>query len=110
MLRKYFYAWQNWIIWDHQQQVLFDNQDKTKSKMAAFLEAAATGKLWTNRNEDGIDGMADEVRRDKSVHRSRSNAQEQVVSVSEIMKFVYRIVKKMQEFYNTCNHLPISLK
>ncbi|XP_072034407.1 coiled-coil domain-containing protein 191-like [Amphiura filiformis] len=76
ILHKYFYAWQNWIAIDHKQQALHNNQDKTRSKMAAFLEAAATGKLWTNRNEDTIEGVTHDVKEEKSHRRPESKGNE----------------------------------
>ena len=75
MLRKYFVAWQNWIWSKQQQETLHDNQEKTRSKMAAFLDAAASGKLWTNRNEDNMEGLvAATSKKEKSTHRSESDA------------------------------------
>ena len=79
ILRKYFMAWQSWITSKQQLETLHDNQEKTKSKMAAFLEAAASGKLWTNRNEDTMEGPAESGKRERSGHRSGSDAQNNVV-------------------------------
>ncbi|XP_038065148.1 coiled-coil domain-containing protein 191-like isoform X2 [Patiria miniata] len=58
ILRKYLSVWCLWLRQEQQSRELEQQQHQTKSKMAAFLEAAASGKLWTNRSEEEGDGDA----------------------------------------------------
>ncbi|XP_070547836.1 coiled-coil domain-containing protein 191-like isoform X3 [Ptychodera flava] len=52
LLKRYFVSWQLWVAQEQQSRELTERRQETKNKMAAFLEAAASGKLWTNRKED----------------------------------------------------------
>jgi hypothetical protein len=49
LLRRCFMAWQLFLTLNEAEQELHKGQSQTKSKMAAFLEKAATGKLWSDR-------------------------------------------------------------
>ncbi|KAK3107858.1 hypothetical protein FSP39_023636 [Pinctada imbricata] len=53
LLRKYFVAWQQWVKQEQDRKELEHAQEKTRNKMAALLEAAASGKLNTERSEGG---------------------------------------------------------
>ena len=52
ILRKYFMAWQVWVQQELERKEMQDMQEKTKMKMAVFLEAASEGKLWKEVEED----------------------------------------------------------
>ncbi|XP_064650515.1 coiled-coil domain-containing protein 191-like [Lineus longissimus] len=49
LLRRCFMAWQLFLTLNEAEQELHKGQNATKNKMAAFLEKAATGKLWSDR-------------------------------------------------------------
>ena len=55
LLLKYFSKWQLYIQQENQHREIETGQDKTRSKMAAFLEAAASGRLWSARAETECD-------------------------------------------------------
>ena len=55
LLLKYFSMWQLYIQQENQHREIEAGQDKTRSKMAAFLEAAASGRLWSARAETECD-------------------------------------------------------
>ena len=81
---------------EHQQQVLFNNQDQTRSKMAAFLEAAASGKLWTNRGEDGsAETVENEGKKEKSSRKTKGK-EDEIVSGSGLNTFLN--LKVLKEF------------
>ena len=52
LLRQCFTAWQLFVTQQEDQRILQQNQQQTKSKMAALLDAAASGKLWSVQNGD----------------------------------------------------------
>ncbi|XP_072165808.1 coiled-coil domain-containing protein 191-like [Diadema setosum] len=60
LLRKTFTAWQVFVQQENLEKEQSQQQSARRSKMAAFLEAAASGRLWTNREEGemGLDGAA----------------------------------------------------
>ncbi|XP_033641657.1 coiled-coil domain-containing protein 191-like [Asterias rubens] len=72
ILKKYLLDWKLWLQNEHLSKDLEQQQNKTKSKMAAFLEAAASGKLWTNREEE------EEAYRDKSGRKETSDRPDSV--------------------------------
>ena len=51
LLKKIFVAWLHFVSLQHQEMALQQEQNQTKFKMAAFLEAAASGRLW-EKEED----------------------------------------------------------
>ena len=70
LLGRCFVAWQLFIAQQQNQRTLQHMQNQTKSKMAAFLDAAATGKLWSDGDlrrsrslEDVQDDRTDSSRR-----------------------------------------------
>ncbi|XP_033122779.1 coiled-coil domain-containing protein 191-like isoform X2 [Anneissia japonica] len=52
LLRKHFVAWHSWTQAELQSRELFKDKNMTRNKMALFLEAAASGKLWSNREQE----------------------------------------------------------
>ena len=62
LLRKYFVAWQLWVKQEQERKELETAQERTRNKMAALLEAAATGKLGTEREEGGETNRAKSAR------------------------------------------------
>ena len=44
-------SWRNFVTDVQRKRELDQARDDTRNKMAAFLDAAASGKLWTNRSE-----------------------------------------------------------
>lgn len=54
LLRKVFSAWTLFVRQEQNLKVIEQTQNQTKGKMAAFLEAAADGRLWTDRSRDPL--------------------------------------------------------
>ncbi|XP_041470908.1 coiled-coil domain-containing protein 191-like [Lytechinus variegatus] len=52
LLQKTFVAWQVYCHKESQEKEYNEQQSQRRSKMAAFLDAAASGKLWTNRGQE----------------------------------------------------------
>ncbi len=52
LLRKVFSAWTLFVSQEQNLKGIELTQNQTKGKMAAFLEAAADGRLWTDRSRD----------------------------------------------------------
>ncbi|XP_071959116.1 uncharacterized protein [Antedon mediterranea] len=52
MLRKHFMAWYSITQAELRSNALFKDKNTTHNKMAMFLEAAASGKLWMNREQE----------------------------------------------------------
>ncbi len=52
LLRRCFIAWQIYLTKEQNERLLNEVQCKTKNKMAAFLDAAASGKLWSEKGEE----------------------------------------------------------
>ena len=76
--RKYFTAWQLYLTQTQQLSIIEERRKLTENKMASFLDAAATGKLWSRRN-----GGAD-LRRSRSfeaVNQSKDSTNLRVVSM-----------------------------
>ena len=51
LLGKCMVAWQLFVTQQQNKRALESMQQQTKSKMAAFLDAAASGKLWSDGQE-----------------------------------------------------------
>ena len=49
LLTRYLRAWQKWVKTEQEDQQLREEHNKKTQKMAALLEAAATGRLWSER-------------------------------------------------------------
>ena len=45
-------AWERWVKQEQERRQLQEEHDKKTHKMAALLEAAATGRLWSDRRGD----------------------------------------------------------
>ena len=86
LLRKYFTAWQLWVNQEVERKELESAQSSTKSKMAALLDAAATGKLWhgneTDRTSSTIDTATSRSNRTQSARTGRNTVKP---SASEIV-------------------------
>lgn len=52
LLRKYFIAWQVWVQSEQERRHLEKAQEQTRNKMASLLEAAASGKLWSQSDAE----------------------------------------------------------
>ena len=76
ILKKYFLVWRLWLRQERHSRELEHQQTQTKSKMAAFLEAAASGKLWTSRSEEEETG-------DSSAREGRKEASDRPDSVAQ---------------------------
>lgn len=55
MLRKCLIAWQVWITEMQRVKETKAEHNNKALKMASFLEAAATGKLWGNNNSGQVE-------------------------------------------------------
>ncbi|CAH1797480.1 unnamed protein product [Owenia fusiformis] len=66
LMKKCLQAWQLFVQQEVAQRELASFQEKTRSKMAAFLEAASTGKLWDG-NEQSDRSQKDEIDTDRKV-------------------------------------------
>ncbi|XP_013411610.1 coiled-coil domain-containing protein 191-like [Lingula anatina] len=51
LLFRYFHAWQMWLKQEQLDRQAANEQSRLQSKMAALLDAAATGRLWSSRQE-----------------------------------------------------------
>ncbi|KAJ8321390.1 hypothetical protein KUTeg_001072 [Tegillarca granosa] len=96
LLRKYFVAWQQWVHNEQERQELEKAQETTRNKMFALLEAAATGKLWSDKNNavdttENCSGSVADTRR----HASAKNRLEPSNS-SEVDDFFSGSVKRPQ--------------
>jgi len=45
-------AWQQWVKREQERRQLQEEHDKKTQKMAALLQAAATGRLWSERGDN----------------------------------------------------------
>ena len=75
--KKCFTAWQLYLTQTQQLSIIEETRRLTKNKIASFLDAAATGKLWSGRSE------GNDLRRSKSfgdVNQSTDSTQKRVVS------------------------------
>ena len=90
-LKKYFLHWCLWLRNEHLGRDLEQQQSKTKSKMAAFLEAAASGKLWTNRDEEEEACRDTNYGKNKASDRPDSVAQK-LVGISSICSAYLSVV------------------
>ncbi|XP_046577381.1 coiled-coil domain-containing protein 191-like isoform X2 [Haliotis rubra] len=52
LLRRCLTAWQTYMQAERDRYHLLEEQNNTRSKMMALLDAAATGKLWSEREEE----------------------------------------------------------
>ena len=52
MLKKYLTAWQLYVHQEVERREMEETQNRTRSKMMALLDAAATGKLWNEKKAD----------------------------------------------------------
>ncbi|KAJ8034859.1 hypothetical protein HOLleu_21873 [Holothuria leucospilota] len=71
LLRKCFLAWRIWLASQEEATKIEEAKVKTRNKMDAFLEAAASGRLWTERSDDS-DGIS---RRDGKEQQKGSSVQ-----------------------------------
>lgn len=53
-MRKYFLAWQIWMRSQEESAKIEETKIQTRNKMDALLEAAASGRLWTDRSSDEV--------------------------------------------------------
>ena len=75
--RKCFTAWQLYLTQTQQLSIIEETRKLTKNKIASFLDAAATGKLWSGRS-DGND-----LQRSRSfgdINQSSDSTRKRVVS------------------------------
>ena len=49
--RKYFINWHSWIKEQQRLKEIKRDQERNAMRMAAFLDAAASGKLWKNNDK-----------------------------------------------------------
>ena len=83
VLRKCFNMW---LLWAKEQQRLQDirrEQQRKAVKMAAFLEAAASGKLWGSEKDKEKDGQR-LTREEKSNKMRKEDVEEQLVCVTSL--------------------------
>ncbi|XP_041372420.1 coiled-coil domain-containing protein 191-like [Gigantopelta aegis] len=52
LLRKYLTAWQLYVHQEAERREMEETQNRTRSKMMALLDAAATGKLWNEKKAE----------------------------------------------------------
>ena len=86
LLRRYFVAWQVYVVGEQERRNLERQQNTTRSKMAQLLEAAATGKLMgagdgddtARGSEAGVKGNSREGRR--SGRREKPSTADKIVS------------------------------
>ena len=69
-------AWQQWVKKEQERREVQEEHDKKTQKMAALLEAAATGRLWSERG--GNTSMALEDIEDDRNEQSSSTARKLV--------------------------------
>ncbi|XP_063441327.1 coiled-coil domain-containing protein 191-like [Mytilus trossulus] len=93
LLRKYFAAWQLWVKQEVERKELEHAQSNTKSKMAALLEAAATGKLWTGNETDRTSSTV-ETTRSNRIQSARSGRKPVTPSASDIDSFFDQPAKR----------------
>ena len=89
VLRRNFLAWQLWVRSEQARQATEDEHRKKATKMAAFLEAAATGKLWnTNATlSKETSNHASELVEAKTA----PNTERQVVSCHRSIQMTFKI-------------------
>lgn len=71
LLLRYLRVWQLWVKREQEKRQLQEEHEKKTQKMAALLEAAATGRLWSERG--GSTGMGlelQDIEDDKDVQSS----------------------------------------
>ena len=83
VLRKCF---NKWLLWAKEQQRLQEiqrEQQRKAVKMAAFLEAAASGKLWGPERDKEKDGQRS-TREEKNNKMRKEDVEEQLVRVASL--------------------------
>ncbi|CAC5393174.1 unnamed protein product [Mytilus coruscus] len=95
LLRKYFAAWQLWVKQEVERKELEHAQSNTKSKMAALLEAAATGKLWTGTETDRTSSTR-ETTKSSRTQSARTGRKPVTPSASDIDSFFDQPAKRPQ--------------
>ncbi|CAH1263826.1 CCDC191 [Branchiostoma lanceolatum] len=55
VLQRCLQAWVLYAHWEQDRKELYRKQEETRTKMSALLEAAASGKLWSARQEEEED-------------------------------------------------------
>ncbi|XP_052253520.1 coiled-coil domain-containing protein 191-like isoform X2 [Dreissena polymorpha] len=76
LLRKYFLAWQVYVTSEQERRRLEQEQNSTRNKMAALLEAAASGKL-------GLESPAPTQRDQHSSRKERKTTAEKINAMFE---------------------------
>lgn len=63
--------WQQWVKREQERRQLQEEHEKKTQKMAALLQAAATGRLWSERGENTNTGLElQDIEDDKDVQSS----------------------------------------
>eukprot|EP00794_Sanderia_malayensis_P011203 gene11203-12378_t len=87
LLRRCFIGWQLWIAEQHRMKAVEEEHQRKAFKMASFLEAAATGKLWDNETEQRTEKDPEVLKREnvKAGESSRrKNTKKNTTTVEEI--------------------------
>lgn len=64
-------SWQQWVKRGQERRQLQEEHEKKTQKMAALLQAAATGRLWSERGENTNTGLElQDIEDDKDVQSS----------------------------------------
>ena len=71
-------AWQQWAKREQEKRQLQEEHDKKTQKMAALLEAAATGRLWSERGGNTSMGLELQDIEDDKTEQSSSTARKVV--------------------------------
>ena len=78
LLLKCLRAWQQWVKKEQEGRQLQEEHDKKTQKMAALLEAAATGRLWSERGGNTRMGLELQDIEDDRNEQSSSTARKLV--------------------------------
>ena len=87
-MTRYLRAWQKWVKTEQEDQQLREEHNKKTQKMAALLEAAATGRLWSERGGKVEISLELQDIEDDANEQTTSTARK-VVSVYMQMKLIF---------------------
>lgn len=85
LLSRYLRAWYQWVKTEQEERQLREEHNRKTQKMAALLEAAATGRLWSEQG--GRTGMSLELQdiEDDLAEQSSSTARKVVRVVCDVI-------------------------
>ena len=85
LLSRYLRAWHQWVKNEQEERQLREEHNRKTQKMAALLEAAATGRLWSEQG--GRTGMSLELQdiEDDVAEQSSSTARKVVRVVCDVI-------------------------